>query len=206
MKHFVEIPLLWKTITFSQTVNTLAADDLAMQGARVSAASCEIDLIFEEYLVSEPEGLCTKICLEIAHLTLQLHVPGIQWVKLILNTLRPRQNGRHFPDDIFKCIFLNEKVGISFQISLTFVPNGSINNKSAIVQVMTWHQTGEKPLSEPLMVSLLTHICITRPQQVKMAVVTSLLQSLIFYHVIQWPWKGSATISYGTKLELVLSL
>ena len=24
-----------------------------------------------------------------------------------VNTLRPRQDGRHFPDDIFKCIFLN---------------------------------------------------------------------------------------------------
>ena len=27
-----------------------------------------------------------------------------------VNTLRPRQNGRHFPDDIFTCIFLNENV------------------------------------------------------------------------------------------------
>ena len=27
-----------------------------------------------------------------------------------VNTLRPRQNGCHFPDDIFKCIFLNENV------------------------------------------------------------------------------------------------
>ena len=27
-----------------------------------------------------------------------------------VNTLRPRQDGRHFPDDIFKCIFLNEKI------------------------------------------------------------------------------------------------
>ena len=26
------------------------------------------------------------------------------------NTLRPRQDGCHFPDDIFKCIFLNENV------------------------------------------------------------------------------------------------
>ena len=25
-----------------------------------------------------------------------------------INTLSPRQDGRHFPDDIFKCIFLNE--------------------------------------------------------------------------------------------------
>ena len=25
-----------------------------------------------------------------------------------INTLRPRQDGGHFPDDVFKCIFLNE--------------------------------------------------------------------------------------------------
>ena len=36
-------------------------------------------------------------------------------------TLRPRQNGRHFADDVFKCIFLNENVWI-FKIPLTFVP------------------------------------------------------------------------------------
>ena len=29
-----------------------------------------------------------------------------------INTLRPRQDGRHFPDDIFKCIFLNENARI----------------------------------------------------------------------------------------------
>ena len=42
-----------------------------------------------------------------------------------VNTLRPGQNGRHFPDDIFKCIFLNENVSISIKISLQFVPKGS---------------------------------------------------------------------------------
>ena len=35
-----------------------------------------------------------------------------------VNTLRPRQNGRHFPDDIVKCVFLNENVWISIKISL----------------------------------------------------------------------------------------
>ena len=30
--------------------------------------------------------------------------------KKYLNTLRLRQNGRHFPDDILKCIFLNENI------------------------------------------------------------------------------------------------
>ena len=85
---------------------------------------------------------------------------------LEINTLRPRQNGRHFPDDIFKCIFLNENVWISIKVSLTFVPNGPINNIPALVQIMAWRRSGDKPLSEPVMVSLLTHICVTRPQWV----------------------------------------
>ena len=37
-----------------------------------------------------------------------------------VNTLRPRQNGRHFADDIFKCTFLNENARISIKISLNF--------------------------------------------------------------------------------------
>ena len=47
--------------------------------------------------------------------------------KLIIS-LRPRGNRRHFADDIFKCIFLNENVWISIEISLKFVPKGPINN------------------------------------------------------------------------------
>ena len=85
----------------------------------------------------------------------------------ISNTLRPRQNGRHFPDDIFKCIFLNENVWISIKISLKFVPKGSIDNIPALVQIMAWRRPGAKPLSELMMVSLLTYICVTRPQWVK---------------------------------------
>ena len=84
-----------------------------------------------------------------------------------LNTLRPRQNDRHFPDDIFKWVFLNENVWISINISLKFVPRGSINNIPTLVQVMAWRRPGDKPLSEPMMVELPTHICVTRPQWVK---------------------------------------
>ena len=50
-----------------------------------------------------------------------------------VNTLRPRQNGRHFADDIFKCIFLNENFWIPIKISLKFVPKGSINDIPALV-------------------------------------------------------------------------
>ena len=76
--------------------------------------------------------------------------PRSQWV----NTLRLGQNGHHLPDDIFKCIFLKENVWILIKISLNFVPKGPTNNISALVQVMAWR----RPLSEPMMVSSLTHI------------------------------------------------
>ena len=83
-----------------------------------------------------------------------------------VNTLRPRQNGRHFPDDLFKCIFLNENVWISIKNSLKFVPKGPIDNIPALVQIMAWRQLGDKPLSEPMIVRLPTHICVTWPQWV----------------------------------------
>ena len=83
-----------------------------------------------------------------------------------INTLRPRQNVRHFPDDIFKCIFLNENAWISVKISLKFVPRGPINNIPTLVHIMAWCRPYDKPLSEPMMVILLTHICVTRPQWV----------------------------------------
>ena len=81
-------------------------------------------------------------------------------------TLRPRQNGRHFADDTFKRIFLNENVRISIKISLKFVPKCPINNIPALVQIMAWRRPGDKPLSEPMMIRLLTHICVTQPQWV----------------------------------------
>ena len=83
-----------------------------------------------------------------------------------VNTLRPRQNGRHFADDILKRIFLNENIWIPIKISLKFVPKGSINDIPALVQIMAWHRPGDKPLSEPMMVNLPTHICVTRPRWV----------------------------------------
>ena len=84
-----------------------------------------------------------------------------------INTLRPRQNGRRFPDYIFKCIFLNENVWIEIKISLKFVPKVRINDIPALVQIMAWHQPGDKPLSEPMMVSLLMHLYVTWPQWFK---------------------------------------
>ena len=74
---------------------------------------------------------------------------------MIINILGPRQNGRHLPDDIFKCIFMNENIEISIKISLKFVPKGPINNIPALVQIMAWRRPGDTPLSEPMMACFL---------------------------------------------------
>ena len=85
-----------------------------------------------------------------------------------INSLRPRLNRRPFADDIFKCIFLNVNEWILPRISLKFVPEVRINNIPALVKIMAWRRPGGKPLSEPMMVSLMTLICVTRPQWVKL--------------------------------------
>ena len=60
---------------------------------------------------------------------------------IVINTLRPRQNGRHFAGDIiFKCIFMKENVWIPIKISLKFVPKGPINDIPALVQIMAWRR------------------------------------------------------------------
>ena len=74
------------------------------------------------------------------------------------NTLRPKQNGCHFTEDTFKCIFLNENVWMSIQISLKFILKGPINNIPSLVQITAWGQQGDKPLSEHMMVRLQTHM------------------------------------------------
>ena len=47
--------------------------------------------------------------------------------------------------------FVNENIWNSIIISIQFVPEGSIVNKSALIQVMAWCRTGDKPLPEPML-------------------------------------------------------
>ena len=62
---------------------------------------------------------------------------------------------------------LRKNQRISIKISLKFVPKGPIQNIAALVQIRTWRRSGDKPLSEPMMARLPTHLCVTRPQWVK---------------------------------------
>ena len=49
-------------------------------------------------------------------------------------------------------------------ILLKIVPMDLINDIPALVQIMGWRRPGDKPLSNAMMVSLLPHISVTRPQ------------------------------------------
>ena len=53
---------------------------------------------------------------------------------------------------------LRQNCCILIKISLKFVPQGAINNVPALVQIMAWHWPGNRPLSEPMMIILLTYM------------------------------------------------
>ena len=53
----------------------------------------------------------------------------------------------------FSSAFFWKKIWIPTEISLKFVPKGPINNIPSLVQIMAWRHPGNKPLSEPMMVS-----------------------------------------------------
>ena len=79
-----------------------------------------------------------------------------------INASPPEQNGRHFADDIFRCIFVNEIHCISIKISLGSVPKSPIDNHPALVWIMAWHQIGANHYLNQCWPSSPTHICGTR--------------------------------------------
>ena len=65
--------------------------------------------------------------------TLQAIISNAFSLRKLVDILRSRQDGRHFADDIFKCIFLNENYWIPAEISLKFVPKDLIDIIAALV-------------------------------------------------------------------------
>ena len=93
------------------------------------------------------------LCQQLSYCRLRSHWYTYKWLSIpaTLNTSPLGQNGHHFTDDSFKCIFVNEKFPILIKISLKFVPEGPIDNSPALVLIMTWCRIGTKPLSEPML-------------------------------------------------------
>ena len=66
----------------------------------------------------------------------------------LANIISPGQNGHHIENNIFRCIFVNEKFCILMKISLKFVRKGPIDSNPALVEVMASHWIGDKLLFE----------------------------------------------------------
>ena len=77
-------------------------------------------------------------------------------------------NKKCLNDSSFLCVVI---LGLSLwwpiTILLKFVPKDPINDIPVLVQLMAWCRLGDKPLPEPMMASLLTHISVIRSQWVK---------------------------------------
>ena len=93
--------------------------------------------------------LCMHIC---ACVGMYMYILDDTYVTThsIFNTLRPRQHGRNFADDISMFILLNEHAWLS-----------RITNIPVMVQIIGWRWPCDKPLSEPMMFNKLTHVCVT---------------------------------------------
>ena len=109
----------------------------------LSSLCCEHVIIIVLYTISIYSASCSKLVREI-------------WMELT-------HCGLDNMAAIFKYIFLNQNVWISLEISLKCVPKVPINN----IPALGCHLFRAKPLSEPMMVSVLTHICVTQHQGVK---------------------------------------
>ena len=102
-----------------------------------------------------------------AVIMLYIDQDGDDWANRNMSTLTSLQNGRHFTDNIFICIFLNENVPILITISLNIVPYGLLDRYVSICSDMAWRLTGDKPLSERMMVHSATNMCATRTHWVE---------------------------------------
>ena len=162
--------LEWGCRHFHETCVTACADSCQMKTFSAASGENFIKMTIPIDIAIRLSGL--QLCNVHVWYCDESWVSGLEAWKVVTTytdiilfiTLRPRQNGRHFADDTLKPIFFNENIRISIKISLKCVPKVPINNIPALVQIMAWRRPGDKPLSEPMMVCLLTHICVTRPQ------------------------------------------
>ena len=108
----------------------------------------------------------------------------------IIKTLRPEQNRWYFADSFFnEIIFIfNGNYCILIQISLSFVPECPIYNKSSLVQVMAWCCMGDRLSPESMVVHIYCIICQWALMRTKVQIFRP--KYLISVHVlgskIQW--------------------
>ena len=107
-----------------------------------------------------------------------LHYPLLKHIEA--ETKWPPSSIRHF-----QMHFLEWNAWISLTISLKFVPKVPMNNIPALVLIMAWRRPGAKPLSEPVLIRLPTHICVARSQWVNYCE-NNIAQTAILLNMKRW--------------------
>ena len=74
-----------------------------------------------------------------------------EWPPIWFRSKNLNKMDRHFANDIFKYIVVEEGVCILIHLSLDVVSNSLDDNKLALVQLKAHHQTGNKPTPESMM-------------------------------------------------------
>ena len=117
------------------------------------------------------QWLCVSELLMIGLPMLNYMMCGMLQTCIVMTTPRLTHWGRDKMVAISHTILSNAFSGIEIikfwlKISLKFVFKGANNNIPALIQIMAWRQTGDKPLSKLMMVRLQTNRCVNRPQWV----------------------------------------
>ena len=118
--------------------NFPAGSRQAARGARI----CETNF--------QPNQVCQLVAIAETTILLLLHPCQVTAREPLLTLLLDKM-AAILADDLFKCIFLNKNDRFLLWISLTFVPRSPIDNKPALVEVMAWRRTGDKPLPQPML-------------------------------------------------------
>ena len=112
------------------------------------------------------------------------------WSKCI-NTLRRDIMAAILQTTVSNAFSWMKMCKISIKIYLKFVPGGPINNIPALVQIMAKLRPGYKPLSEPMVIRLLTHICFTCSERVKCIYLVMFLRCVyynIYIYILIYTW------------------
>ena len=116
------------------------------------------------------------------------------------------KNGCYFVGDSLKYIYIYISWMILFEFRMkfqwSFVSKGLINNIPNLVHIMAWRRPGDKPLSEPMVLWLPTHICVIWPQCVKRTVARIATQRETFseWLPISQDWLGGPMLKLNRLL------
>ena len=134
------VPLVRMTLVFSNICELCNSNKVQWSGFRVSQKwwHGRISLLVQLSITSSSDNT------DDVHLIIRgkMHM---------INSHPPGKNGHHFADNIFRCIFMNKEFCILIRITLEIVPKSPIDGNPALLQIMAWHHTGDKALSEPML-------------------------------------------------------